>query len=90
MPRYLVQRTFRGGLELPLTPEGASASDLIVWHNLEEQVNWVRSFVTTDRHTTYCIYDGPSPEAVRRAARRNGQPVDRITEVRVLDPWFYH
>ena len=46
MPRYLVQRTFHGGLELPLTPEGASASDLIVRHNLEEQVNWVRSFVT--------------------------------------------
>ncbi len=89
MPRYLVQRTFHDGLELPLTPDGASASDLIVQRNLEERVTWVRSFVTIDRHTTYCVYDGPSPEAVRRAARRNGQPVDRITEVRVLDPSFY-
>ncbi len=89
MPRYLVQRTFHDGLELPLTPDGASASALIVQRNLEERVTWVRSFVTIDRHTTYCVYDGPSPEAVRRAARRNGQPVDRITEVRVLDPSFY-
>jgi len=35
------------------------------------------------------IYDAPSPEAIRRAARRNNLPVDRITEVSVLDPYFY-
>ena len=34
-------------------------------------------------------YDGPTPEAVRRVADRNKLPVDRITEVRVLDPYFY-
>ena len=31
----------------------------------------------------------PSPEALRRAAEANQLPVDRITEVRVLDPYFY-
>jgi len=34
-------------------------------------------------------YDGPSPESIRQAAQANGLPVDRITEVRVLDPYFY-
>jgi hypothetical protein len=34
-------------------------------------------------------YDGPSPEAIRRAAEVNQLPVDRITEVRFLDPYFY-
>jgi hypothetical protein len=29
------------------------------------------------------------PAGSRRAAQRNGPPVDRITEVRVLDPYFY-
>ena len=29
------------------------------------------------------------PEAIRKAAARNGLPIDRITEVRVLDPYFY-
>jgi hypothetical protein len=38
---------------------------------------------------TFCIYDGPTPEAVRRAAARNKLPISRITEVRVLDPYFY-
>ncbi|MDT7633188.1 MAG: hypothetical protein QOI50_5118, partial [Pseudonocardiales bacterium] len=27
---------------------------------------------------------------IRAAARTNGLPVDRVTEVRVLDPYFYH
>jgi hypothetical protein len=35
---------------------------------------------------TFCVYDGPSPEAIRRAAEANQLPVYRITEVRVLDP----
>jgi hypothetical protein len=35
------------------------------------------------------VYDAPTPEAVRRVANRNKLPVDRITEVRVLDPCFY-
>jgi hypothetical protein len=33
--------------------------------------------------------DGPSPEAIRRVAELNKLPVDRITEVRVLDPYSY-
>jgi Protein of unknown function (DUF4242) len=35
------------------------------------------------------IYDAPAPEAIRKVADRNGLPVNRITEVRVLDPYFY-
>jgi hypothetical protein len=52
-------------------------------------VTWVHSYVTGDKKKTFCIYDAPTPEAVRTAANRNGLPVDRITEVRVLDPYFY-
>jgi hypothetical protein len=49
----------------------------------------VHSYVTDDKGKTFCIYDAPSPEAIRTAAGLNGLPVDRITEVRVLDPYFY-
>jgi hypothetical protein len=45
--------------------------------------------VSSDAIRTYCVYDGPSPEAIGRAAAANGLPVDGITEVRVLDPYFY-
>jgi hypothetical protein len=36
----------------------------------------------------FYICEAPSPEAIRRAAQRNRLPVDRITEVRILDPYF--
>jgi hypothetical protein len=89
MPRYLVERTFPDGLAIPMTEEGAHICLNVVNTNADDTVTWVHSYVTPDRHKTYCIYDAPSPEAVRRAARRNNLPVDQITEVRVLDPYFY-
>jgi hypothetical protein len=89
MPRYLVERTFPEGLQIPLTEEGADVCRAVVATNTEDLVTWVHSYVTEDKAKTFCIYDAPSPEAIRRTARRNNLPVDRITEVRVLDPYFY-
>ncbi|HEX7072081.1 MAG TPA: DUF4242 domain-containing protein [Rhodothermales bacterium] len=89
MPRYLIERTFPDGLEIPMTGEGAQACLGVVQNNAEDGVTWIHSYVTGDKGKTYCIYDGPSPESVRRVARRNNLPIDRITEVRVLDPYFY-
>jgi hypothetical protein len=89
MPRYLVERTFPAGLAIPVTAGGAQVCLGVVGNNGELGVTWVKSYVTHDKQKTFCIYDAPSPEAVRRAAERNALPVDRITEVRVLDPYFY-
>jgi hypothetical protein len=41
------------------------------------------------KRTTFCVYDAPDPEAIRRSASDNSLPVDAISEVRVLDPYFY-
>jgi uncharacterized protein DUF4242 len=89
MPRYMVERTFADGLHIPPTNEGAEACLGVVGHNADLGVTWVHSYVTLDKSKTYCIYDGPDPAAIRRAAERNGLPVDRITPVSVLDPYFY-
>ncbi|WP_019586952.1 DUF4242 domain-containing protein [Deinococcus apachensis] len=89
MPRYMVERTFPEGLEIPMTAEGATSCLNVVDHNADLGVTWIHSYVTGDHHQTYCIYDGPNSEAIRRAAERNGLPVDRITQVSVLDPYFY-
>jgi hypothetical protein len=89
MPRYVVERTFPDGLHVPITEEGANDCLAVVERNAEESVTWVHSYVSDDRNKTFCIYDGPSPEAIRRVAGRNELPVDSITAVRVLDPYFY-
>jgi hypothetical protein len=90
MPRYVVERTFTDGLAIPTDADGAGTCLAVVDGNAGHGVTWVHSYVTTDKQTTYCIYDGPDPETIRAAARTNGLPVDRITEVTVLDPYFYH
>jgi hypothetical protein len=90
MPRYLVERTFPDdGLVIPMDETGAQICHLVVSNNAQYQVTWVHSYVSEDKLKTYCIYDGPSPEAIRQAARRSNLPIDRITEVRILDPYFY-
>ena len=89
MPRYLVERTFPEGLEIPIDEQGAKTCMAVVEGNATVGVTWVHSYVSADKRTTFCVYDGPSPEAVRQAAEVNQLPVDRITPVRVLDPYFY-
>ena len=89
MPRYIVERNFPDGLKIPLNAEGAEICRKVVLCNEEDRVTWIHSYVSDDGKKTFCAYDAPSPEAIRRTARRNNLPVDRITEVRVLDPYFY-
>ena len=90
MPRYLVERTFPEGLRLSGDDESAAICGAIVLRNSEDNVTWIHSYVSNDRQKTFCIYDAPSPEAIRRTAAQNNLPVDRITRVSVLDPYFLH
>lgn len=89
MPRYVVERTFPEGLQIPVNADGAQLCLAVVDRNADEGVTWVHSYVSDDRKKTFCVYDGPSPEAIRTTASRNDLPIDSITQVRVLDPYFY-
>jgi predicted amidohydrolase YtcJ len=89
LPRYLVRRTFPGGLAILANEAGAEAFRRVVETNARLGVTWVHSYVTRDKETSFCVYDGPDPETIRRAAELNELPVDCVTEVSVLDPHFY-
>ena len=89
MPRYLVERTFPDGLNVPMNDAVATAMGGVIARNAEKGVTWVQSFDSPDKGKSFCVYDAPSPEAIRSTAQRNSLPVDKITEVRVLDPYFY-
>ncbi len=89
MARYMVERIFPGGLDIPDTDEGAATCLAVVDRNAEVGVTWVHSYVSEDRKKTFCVYDGPDPEAIRRAADRSHLPIESITRVQVLDPYFY-
>jgi Protein of unknown function (DUF4242) len=89
MPRYLVERTFASIGEAAACLDASSCADARESH-LREGVTWLHSYVAAGRGRSYCIVTGPSPAAIRRAASSSGMPVDRITEVRVLDPHAHH
>src|SRR5262249_50218674 len=86
MPRFLVKRTFPDGLQIPPTEEGARIWRTVVANNSDDLDTWIQSYVSENKVQAYCVYDAPSPEAIRRAARRNNLPVDKITEVQILAP----
>jgi hypothetical protein len=89
MPRYIVERSFEGGLAITADANGADLCQGVMRRNEREGVTWVHSYVSQDKQRTFCVYDGPDPEAIRRSAGWNNLPVDRITQVRVLDPYFH-
>ena len=89
MPRFLVQRTFPGGLATPADAAGAEAFARVVARNAELGVTWLHSYVSEGKETMVCVYDAPDPDAIRRAAELSELPVDCITPVSVLDPHFY-
>ena len=68
MPRYVVERTFDGGLNIPVDADGAATCLAVVGRNADEGVTWIHSYVTGDKSKTFCVYDAPTPEAIRKSA----------------------
>jgi hypothetical protein len=89
MPRSLVQRCFDEGFRLGAGGDEDQECRAVALHNARAEVTWLPSYVSADGEGALCIYEGPSPEAIRRAAALNHLPVVEITENRVLDPYFY-
>jgi hypothetical protein len=89
MKRFLIERRFAQGLWIPTTEEGRRACASVVIVNAQQRVTWLHSYVSSDRKTVFCVYEGPSAEAVHAASERNGLGIERITEVAVLDPYFH-
>lgn len=76
MPVYLIEREFAEQLELT-----GDDVKLIEDVNAGEGVQWLFSFLSADRRRSYCLYEAPSPEAIRATARRAGLPANVVVEV---------
>jgi len=81
MPLFLIERNFAEQLEV-----SKEAADVIKLINDDVGVNWLFSFLSADKKKTYCLYEGPSAEAVREAARRANIPADVVIEVSEINP----
>jgi hypothetical protein len=86
MPRYVVERTFPKSWDIGTDEEERCRQ--IVERNGDD-VTWLHSYVSEDGKKSFCMYEAPSPEAIRKSAARNHLPIESITSVRVLDPYSY-
>ena len=89
MPRYLVERTFPDGLSIPADDSGAKLCLGVVGGNAELGVTWVHLYVSLDKKDPRTASTTAQPRIHPAGGQHNGLPIDRITEVRVLDPYFY-
>ena len=76
MPVFMVERKFADQLEVD--PETASSINLI---NDDAGVRWLKSFLSSDKRKTFCLYEADDVAAIRTAAMRAGLPADAIMEL---------
>jgi len=76
LPIFMVERQFADELEA-----SAEQADQINLINDEEGVRWLYSFLSADKRKTYCLYEAPFADSIRRAAERAGLPADAVVEV---------
>lgn len=84
MPRFVIERNFAE--QLQVTKDGAAEIRQI---NDTEGVEWIFSFLSADKKKTYCLYEAPDAEAIRRAAEKAGIPADVITMVDEISPAMF-
>ena len=76
MPLFLIERNF--AQEVNLDDAGFLQVQQV---NDEVGIKWLFSFLSADKRKTYCLYEAPSEEAIRIAARRLDVPADVIVPV---------
>ncbi|WP_171207274.1 MULTISPECIES: DUF4242 domain-containing protein [unclassified Ruegeria] len=84
MPRYIIERNFAE--QLKITDD---AKIHIKEINDEVGVEWIFSFLSADKRKTYCLYEAPDEESLRKAAERLNIPADVITPVDRIDPAIF-
>jgi hypothetical protein len=76
MPLFLIERNF--------AEQVAANHDIvttITQVNADVGIQWLFSFLSADKRKTYCLYEAPSAEAIREAARKLNLPADVIVEL---------
>lgn len=84
MAKFLIERNFAEELELT-----KDIADQVVRINDDEGVKWLFSFLSPDKKKTYCIYEAPNADAIRKAAQRANLPADVVIEVGDVNPEMF-
>jgi hypothetical protein len=86
MPKFVIERGIPGiGASQAAELQAASQKSCSVLHELAPEVQWLHSYVTSDK--IYCVYIAQGEEHVREHARRAGFPANSVARVMAtIDP----
>ncbi|MEZ2335994.1 DUF4242 domain-containing protein [Mucilaginibacter sp. RCC_168] len=86
MPKYVIEREIPGAGNLSDEQlKAISQTSCGVLSKMGPQIQWVNSYVTTDK--IYCVYIAPNEEMIREHASQGGFPANSISEIsRIIDP----
>ena len=86
MNKYVIERSMPGVGSLSRDAlRAASAKSNTTLDELGADIQWVQSFVTTDK--IYCVYLAENEQIIRAHAQRMGLPADSISKVcAMIDP----
>jgi hypothetical protein len=84
MPLFMIERNYAEQLEVTRDDQLRVAQI-----NDDVGVQWLFSFLSADKKKTYCLYEAPSADEIREAARRANIPADEIVEVGELRPEMF-
>ena len=86
MPKYVIEREIAGAGSLSAEQlKAISQTSCGVLSKMGPQIQWVNSYVTTDK--IYCVYIAPNEEMVREHALQGGFPANKVSLVSaIIDP----
>jgi hypothetical protein len=86
MPKYLIEREIPNAGKLTAEQlKVISQTSCGVLNKMGPQIQWVQSYVTTDK--IYCVYIAPNEDMIREHAKQGSFPANNIAKVStIIDP----
>ena len=86
MPKFIIERDIPGAGKLTQDElKGISQKSCSVLGEMGPRIQWVQSYVTTDK--IYCVYIADNKELIAEHAKKGGFPANVISEVAtMIDP----
>ncbi len=86
MPRYLIEHSFSEALDWGCDVGQRDRIRQAVDLATQNGMLWIHSYIAVDQQRAVTIAEARSAADIRAAMHSVGWPIDRITEIRVLDP----
>jgi len=87
MPRYIIERTLPKLSQDELQRIGKKVIEVA---DTLQGVTWIKSHISESEGKSYCEFEAPNSDVLRRHSEQVGLPVDKIAAVEIeVDPGMF-